>query len=178
MSRREWLKGWVMWGVGATVLSVLLGLGATTLISAQGGDGSLVHACVKRGTGMVRIVGPDDSCKSQETVVDWGITGPPGARGMPGPEGPPGPAGLAGLEVITESTVQNSDSPKSLKVDCPPGKSVIGGGARIAGQGPGQALTVSGPDGPTSWFVVAQEVVPNSNSWGLRADAFCATVAP
>ena len=89
-------------------------------------------------------------------------------------------AGLSGYEVITQSTVSDSSSVKSITAECPAGKMVIGGGARIFGNISGTALTTSGPQGPpdqpTEWFATALEVAPNSDDWGLRVDVFCATV--
>jgi len=89
-------------------------------------------------------------------------------------------AGLSGYEVVTESTGSDSSSVKSVTAQCPPGKMVIGGGARIFGSISGTALTTSGPEGPpsepTEWFATALEVAPNSQDWGLRVDVFCATV--
>ena len=89
-------------------------------------------------------------------------------------------AGLSGYEVVTQSTGSDSSSLKSMTAECPAGKMVIGGGARIFGSISGTALTASGPDGPpdqpTKWFATALEVAPNSDNWGLRVDVFCATV--
>lgn len=39
--------------------------------SAHGGDPTLVHACVNKGSGEIKIVGPSASCKPHETAVDW-----------------------------------------------------------------------------------------------------------
>jgi len=64
---------------GATVLALA---GVTRSARADEGDASLIHACVKSGGG-VRLVGPDDLCKSSETSTHWGITGPQGEPGTP-----------------------------------------------------------------------------------------------
>jgi hypothetical protein len=81
-------------------------------------------------------------------------------------------------ETFPPNGEQNSDSPKSLMVDCPPGMTAKGGGARIYGVTQSTALTASGPEGsptaPTAWFGVAQEVGPGTDkTWGLRVDVFC-----
>jgi len=90
-------------------------------------------------------------------------------------------AGLSGYEVVTQSTGSDSSSVKDMTAACPPGKMVIGGGARIFGSISGTALTTSGPEGPpdqpNEWFATALEVEPNSDNWGLRVDVFCATVS-
>ncbi len=91
-----------------------------------------------------------------------------------------GTAGVSDYEVVTESTGSDSSDLKSLTVDCPAGKQLLGGGARIFGNITGTGLTASGPEGesssPTSWFGVATEVVLTSSDWGLRIDAFCGIV--
>lgn len=46
------------------------------LIYAQ--EGGLIHACVKTNNGSLRILGASDTCKSNETPLDWNIQGSPG----------------------------------------------------------------------------------------------------
>jgi hypothetical protein len=58
---------------------------------ADGGDISLIHACVKDKGGDVKIVGANSSCPSGYSPLHWGITGPQGPQGL---QGPPGPANL------------------------------------------------------------------------------------
>ena len=58
---------------------------------ADGGDISLIHACVKDRGGDVKIVGANSSCSSGYSPLHWGITGPQGPRGV---QGPPGPVSL------------------------------------------------------------------------------------
>lgn len=71
-----------------SALGVLLS--TATMAGADGGDTSVIHACVNNRTGVTRIVGVDDACKIVgEHAVHWSIVGP---QGPPGPEGSPGPA--------------------------------------------------------------------------------------
>ena len=58
--------------------------------SAQTGAAK-IRACVLP-TGGTRIVGGYESCKSNETALEWNVSGPQGPQG---PEGPAGPAGSA-----------------------------------------------------------------------------------
>ena len=58
---------------------------------ADGGDISLIHACVKDRGGDVKIVGANSGCPSGYSSLHWGITGPQGPQGI---QGPPGPASL------------------------------------------------------------------------------------
>lgn len=58
---------------------------------ADGGDRSVIHACVKVQQGTTRIVGANDRCGPSETAVHWNITGP---------QEPADPAGAAFLQVV------------------------------------------------------------------------------
>ena len=86
---------------------------SAAFVSAHGGDPTKVHACVlvtaggggpgslasAGEAGALRIVGPNDLCRVNETALDWnqsavpGPAGPQGPQGLPGLQGPPGPAG-------------------------------------------------------------------------------------
>jgi hypothetical protein len=92
---------------------LLLGATATLGLAvlsplATGAEGQ-IRACVHfpdrdhggRGksrpqTGQIRIIGPHDQCKRDETLLVWSIVGPPGPQGPQGPQGPPGAAGPVG----------------------------------------------------------------------------------
>lgn len=111
-----------------------------------------------------------------------GKNGDPGPAGAQGPQGPAGPAGgLVGYETVTQIFPQSGGLASGF-VKCSAGKTVIGGGARVAGSIGGTSLDTSGPDfdsggtlaHPNEWFGVAQG--PSSGSWSLRVDVFCATV--
>ena len=68
--------------------------------------------------------------------------------------GPAGPPGVSALEIITLATAADSSSPKSATANCPTGKRVVAGGARVTGTGaarrhggrvlPGQRHAVDG----------------------------------
>ena len=63
-----------------------------------------VRACVLP-SGSARIVASSESCKSNETMVEWNVTGPQGPQGPEGPAGPSGQAGSGGggLRVLNAS---------------------------------------------------------------------------
>ena len=66
---------------------------------------AVIHACVKKKTGLVRIVAASASCRPGESSMAWnaqGTRGPSGAAGTPGPQGAAGPAGpsLPSLESL------------------------------------------------------------------------------
>ena len=62
---------------------------------------AVIHACVKKSTGLVRIVAASAKCRRGESSVAWnaqGAHGAAGAAGAAGPQGPAGPAGAAGAK--------------------------------------------------------------------------------
>jgi hypothetical protein len=76
-----------------TAAALVIGFTASIVLS-HGGDTTYIHACVAKD-GTMRIVAATVTCKSQETALDWNITGPqglPGQDGAPGASGPRGPS--------------------------------------------------------------------------------------
>lgn len=83
--------------------------------------------------------------------------------------------GLSGLEIVLGATATDSSSPKSVTVNCPVGKRVVGGGARVTGAGAGEVgVTEAYPSLPTQWITLARELDAIGSSWTLTAYAFCA----
>ena len=82
--------------------------------------------------------------------------------------------GLSGLETPTTVSAQDSSSPKVVLVNCPAGKRVIGGGARVTGAGASE-VTVSEayPSTANQWTVRAVEANATGGSWLLTGFAFC-----
>ena len=80
-------------------------LAGATAPGAQGGDPSVIYACVHKDPrdgevhGQVRIVLPGEGCRRNEAPMHWSVRGPAGPPGPQGPAGPPGPAG-SGLQVV------------------------------------------------------------------------------
>ena len=79
----------------ATIAASTLLVGSSvSMLWGHGGDTTQIHSCVAKD-GTIRIVGATTTCKSQETALDWSITGPQGPQGPqgdPGPQGPRGPS--------------------------------------------------------------------------------------
>ncbi|HXG76571.1 MAG TPA: hypothetical protein VNJ53_08380 [Gaiellaceae bacterium] len=102
-----------------------------------------------------------------------------GGEGVPGPAGPQGPPGLANLGRVDVATGTSSVSSKSAVVNCPSGKRVVGGGARVLGAGANRVSIVeSFPDSDgDKWNARAAEVVGTTATWQLQAYALCANVA-
>ena len=67
---------------------------------------AVIHACVNKKSGVVRIVRASASCRRGESSIAWnsqGSRGPAGEPGTAGPQGPAGPAGTAGAKGATGS---------------------------------------------------------------------------
>src|SRR5688572_6221475 len=81
-------------------LLILAGTAVPTDALAHAGvsDPTVVHACVHRSSGQVKIVGVNGSCTAAEDPMHWWVSAPQGAgtQGTPGPMGPMGPQGPAG----------------------------------------------------------------------------------
>ena len=91
MRRRIFTKCTI--GIGLAAVLATAGIIAGGAIAlAHGGDTTQVHSCVTDGSGSVRIVGPDASCRARETALDWAIQGPTGPQGPIGATGA-GPGG-------------------------------------------------------------------------------------
>jgi len=100
----------------ALTLVMVIVLGSVTATLAHGGDLSLIHACVNKNSGSIRIVGANSTCSSKENPLDWGIIGPAGPQGPKGDQGiqgVQGPQGLAGNLALAGQM-------------CPPSLAVVG----------------------------------------------------
>jgi hypothetical protein len=86
-------------------------------------------------------------------------------------------SGLSGLEIVTVASAQDSSSPKLVLVNCPAGKRVVGGGARVTGTpatNGNVAVIEYYPSSASQWTVRAIETTATGSSWMLTAHAFCA----
>src|SRR5262249_40585213 len=70
----------------------LLVLIRNDIVVAHGGDPTKIHSCIKNSTGQIRIIAPNGVCDTNETPLDWNVTGPQGPAGPTGPTGPAGPS--------------------------------------------------------------------------------------
>jgi hypothetical protein len=57
---------------------------AVPAVYAHGGDPNLIHACVHRSSGNVRIVAPDESCRRPESPLHWSAQAAPAGGGPRG----------------------------------------------------------------------------------------------
>lgn len=60
-------------------------------------DPGVIHACVQRSSGQVKIVGVNGTCAGSEDPLHWSVVSAgAGAQGLQGPVGPMGPSGPTG----------------------------------------------------------------------------------
>jgi hypothetical protein len=88
---------------------------------------------------------------------------------------------LRDLEVILGVSATDSSTPKLVIVNCPPGKLVVGGGARVTGSGANNVRVnefFTTPPSRTAWTVQAVESPATGNSWQLTGSAICARTGP
>jgi type VI secretion system secreted protein Hcp len=82
-------------GVGGVVALGAAAAVAQTVFTRNPG---VIHGCVG-SNGQLRVIDPNQSCRANESAIEWNQRGPTGPRGPQGPAGPTGaqgPAGAAG----------------------------------------------------------------------------------
>jgi hypothetical protein len=81
----------------AFVLVLAMAGGAFAATGGTPGPGSVLHGCVNKKTGALRVAKMARGCKRQrEFAVSWNQRGPQGVTGPQGPRGLQGPAGTNG----------------------------------------------------------------------------------
>jgi hypothetical protein len=92
------------------ILAGAFGLGLAGVVSAHGGNTSLIHSCVTNGSsgltpkGSIRIVGASEACLSGQSALDWNIQGVSGGTGGTGAVGPQAGSGGTGGTGATGGT--------------------------------------------------------------------------
>src|SRR5688572_6302803 len=85
---------------GAAVLfgtmAVIVILGRVAPVEGQVSPPTIIRACIAKNSGDLRILATDDTCKSNETALQWNVPGPTGPSGPIGVTGPMGPQGVTG----------------------------------------------------------------------------------
>ena len=132
--------------IGGLIVFAAGGL-VTAVVSAHGGDPALVHACVSQ-KGNLRVVGPDDGCRQNETALDWNITGPAG----------PAAAELRSITNTNSKPLAPGTWDRMTAV-CEAGQVLLGGGFKASTSGDVQIVTsmpnANGSVPPTGWTVEA-----------------------
>jgi hypothetical protein len=83
------------------------------------------------------------------------------------------------VSYVSKASASNStEEAKSVTVDCPNGKQVVGGGARILGAATKVAITESAPvlnaEKRATWSVAARAIDTEVSAWAIEAHAICA----
>lgn len=89
---------------------ILVGAGGFALAASSD---EVIRACVKRGSGVLRLA---RTCGPKEGQVSWNVQGPEGQPGEQGPEGPQGARGARGPMGTTRPAAVayvNRDGPSS-----------------------------------------------------------------
>jgi hypothetical protein len=92
-------------------------------------------------------------------------------------------AGIGGLQFVTNASASNSDSPKGVTTNCPPGKRPLTGGFDLIGGKTGtppnmvshvavDQLAISGSP-EVDVFVEAYEAEPTAEAWSVTAHTWC-----
>ena len=170
--------------IGALLVVVLVG-GATWALA---NDDNTIYACISPG-GTIRIVDDADSCRSQETPLEWNIEGPegpqgeqglqgdPGPQGEQGPQGDQGPPGVLDFYTVSSAVIAvGSGEERTAYVRCVVGDEVTGGGFEIGGDGCMVVRRSSPGDYDNEWMVIVYNSCVASQ--GLRVWARCADVTP
>jgi type VI secretion system secreted protein Hcp len=84
--------------ISAALLAVVVTAGT---IAWAAGDSPTINACVASSSGDVRIPQGGDTCKKNESAVQWSVQGPQGLKGDTGPQGPAGQSGQGTPDAYT-----------------------------------------------------------------------------
>ena len=128
----------VLGAMGACVV-----LGSTVGIANAGGDA--IRACVNKSSGAIKIVHAGTACATNQTLLVWNQSGPPGPAGPQGPQGPQGvqgPSGVTDIQVVW--SYEMFPGTQVSRAFCPPNTRVTGGGG-FSLNGAGLKYSVSDP---------------------------------
>jgi hypothetical protein len=179
-------------GLGGTLALCLALMLGTVALAAIPGAGGVITACYTPRLNVLRLIDVQNGqkCFRSEQQITWnqvgpqGIPGTPGLKGDTGPQGPQGVpgTGISGYEVAYAESSFDSSAHKALTVDCPAGKTVLGGGGEAYANGldpnRNSAPIVVRDNEPyyNGWGIIADEFGPYDSNWLVRVYAICANV--
>ena len=72
--------------IGLTLITLaVLSVGVVTASRVLlNGDGEIIRACVNNSSGVLKIIGPDEDCKKNWSLLEWNADGSPGPQGLAG----------------------------------------------------------------------------------------------
>jgi hypothetical protein len=171
-------------------------VGGVSSSSAQGQDSSVIHGCVKPGTGQLRIIDPDDSCKKNEKAIELvaatdgnvgiGIADPTEALDVSGNIHASGTIASGNSIVIdgdTESIVATSGTIDFVDGNLVTTGNIDGGGVAVnndpvidsSGQWVGDPTGLQGPQGPAGTLsgYEIREITATGNDVQMGHAAWC-----
>jgi hypothetical protein len=86
------INRFVVFASAAVLLSGAVAVADSTLQNQT----TTYNGCVNNGSGILRVIQPGESCRSNETAISWNQTGPAGPAGSAGPAGQQGIQGEKG----------------------------------------------------------------------------------
>jgi hypothetical protein len=69
-----------VFSLGAFAIGFLTHYSISRVIAEE----NLIHGCIRKYTGLLRIIEPTEKCDKHETSLTWNAQGPPGPAGSPG----------------------------------------------------------------------------------------------
>ncbi|WP_157530118.1 hypothetical protein [Microtetraspora niveoalba] len=138
---------------GRTIAALTVGVLAGSLFAAGGmaaasSDSGVINACVKNGSGDVRIVAETTTCRANERKLSWNENIPQGPADS--------------IKASVEHGDFNFPGSGNKIVYCPSGKTATGGGFFLDEPAEnGREIIASAPlvakDKPTGWLAVARK---------------------
>ena len=113
-SKTQWLFLSLMFVLAIAVV--------TPAVYMHGGDPSLIHSCVNKSSGEIKIVAANATCKNNETALDWPATA---AAPSPTPTPTPAPSGGAVLDARASFALAASTTRYALNVEEDPNESFV-----------------------------------------------------
>jgi hypothetical protein len=89
----ERLRGGLKFANVISVLALVFAMGGGAYAFASSSGGAVIHGCVQKNTGSLRVISGKHKCAKSEKEITWNRTGP---RGLKGPTGITGAQGLQG----------------------------------------------------------------------------------
>jgi hypothetical protein len=122
-----------------TIIALTVGaglLGATVAYATIPKNSAVIHACVNKVSGNVRVPASSGSkgprCRATERALDWNQTGPTGPTGPRGPSGAPGPDEAGATRIHLEFWTVAAGATTTGFVYCPSSRPIAtGGGVKI-----------------------------------------------
>lgn len=127
-------------------------------------NNGVITACYLKSGGSLRVIDSTvTDCRSNETKLEWNLTGPAGPPGQDGANGTNGQDGVSGYEIVTSDKDLSGGITFALggvEVDCPAGKKALGGG--------GQFVTSSGTTISTNITqIIASSPKADGSGWTI-----------